>query len=167
MTTHSKVMSAEDLLAKARSGTKEVYEITLRDLVVPIRILAIDEVNAVRRAAIREATIKGGDEVDRNVEMQKACLKLASTISKGGGPILGDKILAILSVDEINHLYNEYIRVMDVCNPSLEHIQPDEFRTLIDALKKKTISASDCSLQQLRAICTAYVDLIQRPATRS
>lgn len=130
------VYSAEDLLVKMRAGIKEIYEIRLRDLVIPVRIISCDEVNAVRREAIRQTAIKQGDETDKNVEVQKTVLKIASTVTKGGAPLLGDKLLTLLSLDEITYLYDEYIKVMDVVNPSLETIPPDQFNLLVETLKK-------------------------------
>lgn len=158
----SAITTADDLLAKMRAGVKEVYEIRLRDLVIPVRLISVDEVNQIRREAKRNATLlKGGDETDGNLEIQKCTLKLASNIARGV-PILSDKLLSMLTVDEITHLYNEYVNVMDAVNPSLQSIDPEVFRSLVDALKKNTISAKDCSLVQLRAICSAFADLIQR-----
>lgn len=160
------ILTAEDILAQMREGVKQVHEISLRGYTFPVRVLSIDEVNAIRREAIRVAAMGGGDTVDKNVETQKATLRLASTVTQGGPPMLGDKVLSMLSVDEVNYLYEEFVRVMDSVNPSLESIPPEQFRELVDALKKSTISPKDCSLRQLRAICTAYVDLILRLETR-
>ncbi len=160
-----KVYSAEDILQKMRDGVKEVYEIRMRQMTVPVRVLSVDEVNAIRKESIRNSTLIQGDETDKNVHIQKTTLKLASNITKGGGPILGDKLLGMLTVDEINYLYEEYIKVLDTVNPSLETIPPTEFRAMVDALKKNLVSSKELSIRQLRAICTAYVDLIQRQET--
>ena len=157
-----KVYSAEDILQKMRDGVKEVYEIRMRQMTIPVRILAIDEVNAIRNESIRHSALSQGDETDKNVHIQKTTLKLASNITKGGGPILGDKLLGLLTVDELNYLYEEYIQILDTVNPSLETIPATEFRAMVDALKKNLVSSKELSIRQLRAICTAYVDLIQR-----
>lgn len=159
--------SAEDILQKMRDGVKEVYEIHMRQMTIPVRVLSVDEVNAIRKDSIRNSALSQGDDTDKNVHIQKTTLKLASTITKGGGPILGDKLLGFLTVDEINYLYEEYIKVLDTVNPSLETIPPEEFRRLVDALKKNLVSSKELSIRQLRAICTAYADLIQRQENRS
>ncbi len=160
--THQVPMSAEEIVAKMRAGKKEVHEIKMGPLSIPVRVLSCDEVAAVRREAIKFATIMGGDDTDKNLAIQKSTLKLASTLTKGGAPMLSDKVLALLSLDEMSYLYEEFIKVMDTVNPALEHITPEIFRMIVDALKKNTASARDLSMLQLRAICTAYVDLIQR-----
>lgn len=160
-----RITTVEDLLKKMRAGTREVHEIRLRDLVIPVRVLSIDEVNQVRKEAIRLATVGGGDEVDKNVHVQKLTLKLASEVTKGQ-PILSEKLLNMMTVDEITYLYEDYVRVMDSVNPSLEAIPAEAFRQLVDALKKKHVSSRDLSTHQLRALSTAYVDLIQRLESR-
>jgi hypothetical protein len=159
-TAHPKIITAEDMLKKLRAGTKEVHEIKMREMVIPVRVLSVDEMNAIRRDSIKQMTLLAGDETDRNLSTQKTTLKMASTIN--GAPVLGDKLLSLLSTDEINFIYNEYVKVMDDVNPSMEFISPDEFKALVEALKKNVITTRDCSLRQLKAICTAFQDLIQR-----
>ncbi len=159
------IITAEDLLKKLRAGVKETHEIRLRELVVPVRVLSIDETNAIRREAIANAAKLMGDETDKSLYAQKLTLKLASTLNKNGAPILSDKLLSMMTVDEVNHLYNEYITVMDSVNPSLETITSEQFRFLVDGLKKNTLTSRDLSLHQLRAICTSFADLIQRQET--
>lgn len=163
----TELTSPEDILAKMRAGIKETYEIRMREMVIPVRVLSIDEVNNIRREALTNALIAKGDETDKNVHIQKITLKLASTIGKGSGPILGDRLLSMLTVDEINYLYEEYIAVMDRVNPSLESIPPEQFGMLVDALKKNLVFARDLSLRQLRAICSAFQDMIQRPDSQT
>lgn len=160
------IQTAEDLLAKMRAGTRQVHEIRMRDLVIPVRVLTIEEMNLIRRDAIKQAIAASGDEIDKNVLVQRSTLKLATTVEKGGAPFLSDKVLSLTTVDEINHLYNEYIRIVESVNPSLEQISSEQFKSLVDALKKSLITSNDLSLVQLRAICTAFVDLIQRQAAQ-
>lgn len=156
------IITAEDLLARMRAGTKEVHEIRMRDQIFPVRVLSIDEVTAIRREALGQSAKLRGDDTDKNVWVQKLTLKLASTLSKNGAPLLSEKLLGLLSLDELQHLYAEYVRVADAVNPSLEQISPERFRALVDALKKNLVSSRDCSLLELRAICSAFAELIQR-----
>ena len=160
-------MSTEALIEKMRAGVKETYDICLRELVIPVRVLSVDEINEIRRQAKSYAARFQGDETDVNLAIQKLTLSKASDIA--GVPLLNDRFYkeSRMTVDEINYLYNEYIRVMDTVNPSLEQITPEQFRALVDALKKKNVSASDLSLRQLKAICTAFVALIQKQDTQT
>lgn len=164
--THApKISTAEEMLAKMRAGVKEVYDIRVRDLVLPVRVLSVDEMNAIRHEAKKKAIL--GDEVDRALAIQKSTLLLASTIGgKGAVPTLSEKFLGLLSTDEINHLYNEYIKILDDVNPSLQTIPPEEFRALVDAVKKKALTSKDCSLHQLKAIFSAFQDLILKLETQ-
>lgn len=159
------IVRAEDILAKMRAGVKETHEIRMRDQTFPVRLLAMDEIAAIRRDAAGHAARYGGDETEKNVHIQKCTLKLASTLSKGGAPLISDALIGKLTLDEMQYLYSEYIRVMDNVNPSIESMQPDEFRVLVDALKKNSMESKDCSLRQLRAICSAFQELIQRQVT--
>lgn len=157
------IISAEDLLAKMREGTKAIHEVRMRSLAVQVRVLSIDEMNLVRRDAYAAALAIKGDDVDKNLIMQKSILKLATTVDPSGGvPMLSDKVLGLMSTDEVAYLYDEYIRVLDSVNPALESISPGAFQELVDSLKKNLISVNDCSIRQLKAISSSYVDLISQ-----
>lgn len=160
------IVSADDLLKRMRNGIKESYEIELRGTPVPVRVLSLDELTSIRKEAIKHQMITNGDETDRNVYIQKTVLKMASTVTKGTAPLLGDKILTLMTLEEISHLYGEYTKIMDDLNPAIENLRPEQFRALVDAVKKKSITASDCSLRQLRAIFTAYADLVAKPESQ-
>lgn len=160
------IVTAEDQLERMRAGTKAIHEIRMRDMVIPVRVLSIEEIQAIRREAIQKTSNMGMDDTDKHIMIQKITLKMASTIVKGGGPTLGDKVLGLVSLDELQYLYDEYIRVMDAVNPTLQTIEPEAFRALVDALKKNSVSSKDCSLLQLRAICSAFVGLIQKLETQ-
>lgn len=160
------IISSEDILKKMRMGIKETYEISLRSFKVPVRVLSMDELVAVRREGIKHQALIGGDETDRNCYIEKTVLKLASTLTKNGAPLLMDGVLDKMTLEEISHLYGEYVKIMDDCSPELEQIPIEQFRALIDAVKKNSVTAKDCSLRQLRAIFYAYQDLIQKQETQ-
>lgn len=159
------ITTAEEMLARMRAGVKEVYDIRVRDLLIPVRVLSVDEMNAIRHEAKRK--LMTGDDVDQALAVQKSTLLLASTIGgKGSVPTLSEKFLGLMSTDEINFLYNEYVKVLDEVNPSLQTIPPEEFRALVDHVKKKALTSRDCSLHQLRAIFSAFQDLILKLETQ-
>jgi hypothetical protein len=160
--THAQPITAEDMLAKMRAGIKEVSSIRIRELVLPVRVLSVDEMNAIRHEALKKSAM--GDQVDHDLAMQKSTLLLASTIGgKGSVPGMSEKFLGLCSTDEINHLYNEYVVFLDGVNPSLEIISEADFRALVDAVKKNAVTTRDLSLHQLKAIFTAFQGLIQKP----
>lgn len=152
-----KITTAEDLLARLRQGVKDVHQIELRGTVIPVRVLSADEMNRIRQEALKDTAISGGDETDKNLRVQKNTLILASTVPVGSGPMLAERVLGMLSVDEITFLFEQYIHVLDRVNPSLETISTEEFQALVVALKKKSISTRDLSLRQLRGTCYHFV----------
>lgn len=161
------ITTAEDLLKKLRAGVAETYIIKCRDLVVPVRVISIDEMNKIRREAEVLVARSSGDETDRNIAMQKETLQMASTLKVGGAPGLPARLLTLISVDEVNFLYNEYTKVLDEVNPNVETMSTDQFRQLVDAIKKNNAGVKDLSLPQLKAIFYAYQDLIQRLDTQT
>lgn len=156
------IQSVDDLLRKMREGTSSVHTVTMRSLSVPVRILSQDEHNEIRRAALTMNRSASGDDVDFNVLRQKLTLKKASEVKPGQPGIFSDKFLASQSLDELSYWYKEYMRINDLVNPSIETMTQDQFTSIVDALKKNTISPSDLSMPQLKGICTAFVDLVQR-----
>jgi hypothetical protein len=157
------IITAQDMLAKLRQGVEETYEVRMRGANIPVRVLSGTEINTARQAAKKATLLGKGDETDMNFEVQKNILMLASQVPAGDAPTLSRKVLDALTIDEVNFLYSEYIAVMDRVNPSLEQLDPEEFRSLVEALKKSLLTSKDLSLRQLRAICGAFQELIQRP----
>lgn len=162
-----KPIMADDILAKMRMGKKTFSEIRMGDQVIPVRVLSADEVNAIRHEAKVKVAKSGGDETDENLYIQKLTLQLSSQMINDPTPFLNDKIMKHLSVDEIGYLYNELIHFWETMNPSLEHVSPEKFRELVEALKKNRTSWSDCSLAERKVIFSAFVEWIQRPDTQT
>lgn len=160
-------MSPDDMLVALRMGKKMSYEVRMGNLTIPMRVLSLDEEASIRRESVQVASLKGGDETDKNIAVQKATIKMATTMQVGGVPFLTDIVLNKMTADEHSYLYNEYIIIRDRVNPSLEQIAVDEFKALVECLKKNILSPKDLSLAQLRAICTTFQDLIQRQETQT
>ncbi len=155
------LISAEDLLAKLRGGSREVYEIRLRDLTIPVRMLPLDELLDIRNRMMNQNAKVGGDKANLATLVQKETLLAAATIAGQPG-VLSGRLLSLLTLDEMIYLYNEYQKLCEEMNPSLEQVGPEQFQMLVQAVKKNNVSASDLSLPQLRAIFISYQDLIQR-----
>ena len=162
-----KPVMADEILSRMRMGKKTYSEIRMGDQVIPVRVLSADEVNAVRHEAKVKAAKTGGDETDENLMIQKLSLQLASMMPNDPVPFLNDKIMKLLSVDEICFLYNELIHFWESVNPSLEQIEPERLRELVDSLKKNRITWNGCSLPERKAIFTCFAELIQRPDTQT
>jgi hypothetical protein len=156
------ITTVDDLLKKMRQGCDAVHEIKMRGLTIPIRLLSQDEWNQLRRTAKMEKEAHGWDETDYNVRLQRFVLLRSCEIKPGTPGILSEMLMAKLTTEELGFLYSEYIRVNDLVNPNIEVMNEEQFRVIVDSLKKNNISSRDLSLPQLREICTAFVDLIQR-----
>lgn len=155
------LVSAEDLLAKMRAGTKEVYEIRIRGLVIPVRILSIDEEIDLRSRMIAQNSRSGGDDISLAALIQKETLRTATFIAKNNSS-MPDRFFTELKRDELSYLFNEYFKILEDVNPTLEQIKPESFMALVDAIKKNNVNANDLSLAQLKAVFISYQDLIQR-----
>lgn len=155
-------ITAEDIVKKMRMGIKAEHEIDFRGVKIPVRVLSQDEFSDIRRAALMHAVKYDNDEVEKNVFTQKMVLIKSAQTSTKEAPILSEKVLSLLTTDEIGFLYNEYVSVLEMYNPSIEAIDPEKFKFIVDALKKNSLSAKDLSIHQLRATCIAYVDLLER-----
>lgn len=164
---HTPPISAEELVTRLRQGTKDSHEIELRGNKIPVRLLSMDEMLAIRAEARRDNAVANGDDSDYNCRVQKTTLKMATTVPVGSAPYLGDKVLHMLTVDEIGDLFMQYTWVLHRVNPSLEMISPDEFRAMVDAVKKKALTWRELPLKHLRAIAVALQEGALIPASAS
>lgn len=158
------MLSIEERLKQLRAGVDAVYPIRMRQLEVPVRVLSIDEIMACRAQAKKSRMQAGQDDIFEDVELEIATLSLAAQIPAGSptGSMLPEKMLRALSADELNFLYKEFCVVMNRVNPSAANMDPKDFRQLVEALKKNLVTSKDLSLMQLKAICSAFQDMIQR-----
>lgn len=160
-----KYVNPEELLAKYRAGATYSGTVQFRDGSVDFRILTRDEEMDIRRRAVDYAKKYGGDSTEKNDFVQKYTLSLATNID--GQPQLPISIFTKFTTDEIDYLYDEYIRIRESFNPSIEVMTPDQFNAICDGLKKKAVGPKDLSLPQLKAICSAFADIIREQAART
>ncbi len=149
----------KEMLARFRAGATYCGSVYLREQMIDFRILTRDEEMEIRRKSMAHAAKHGNDSTERNDFIQKHTISLATNIN--GQPQLPISIFKELTSDELDYLYNEYVKIRDDSNPSLEVMSPEQFNAICDALKKKALGSKDLSLPQLRAICSAYADLIR------
>lgn len=145
-------ITAEQFLADFRKGVERTHFIALRGKQIPVRILTLDDMNKIRRESLVSQAKVSGDDTDRNIWVQKQTLAMATKIEEGKPPFLHEKILGAMTIDEVEYIYNEYLKVMARFNPALEELSEPQFRALVEAAKKKSVSWSDLSLPQMRVI---------------
>lgn len=151
-----------ELLGKFREGNAYAGTIKFRGGEIDLRILTRDEEMDIRRKAIKHASAYGGDETEKNDFIQRYTISLASNIN--GQPTLPITLFSKMTGDEFDFLHEEYIKIRDDNNPSLEKMTMEQYEALVDAVKKNAVGWKDLSLRQLRAIFSAYQALIQRQA---
>lgn len=154
----------DEMLAKFRQGTSYEGVVQFRDGEVRFRILTRDEEMKIRREAIAHASKFGGDSAERDDYIEKFTLSAASTLN--GQPSLPISLFKSFTSNEMDFLYDEYIKIRDDANPSLEKLTIDEFNALVDAVKKNAVGWKDLSLAQLRAIFSVFRDMIQKQETQ-
>lgn len=159
--------SLEARVRSLRAGVAEAHFIEMRGRPIPVRILTLDEMSKIRRDSISNAMIMKGDDTDQKILAEKYTLMMCTRMNKNEPSFLSDKLLELLTLDEIAHLYTEYMVVLDKVNPSLEDISEQEFKILVDAVKKKHVGWKDFSIKQLRAIFNDWERLIQTPEEQS
>ncbi len=157
-------MSAEDFVKSLRVGVDETYFISMRGRQIPVRILSVDQVNGIRLEANGYQAKKSTDDTDRALYVQKLTLAMATRMKQNEFPILTEQILGLMTVDEVGHLYNEYMLVLGRVNPSLEEIPVEEFNALVAAVKKSHLGWKELSLAQLKAIWRDWAAMIQKQA---
>lgn len=165
--TPSNILTAEDLLKKLREGVQTSFTIENRGIKAVVRIISNVEMAQIRREAMTYAATFGGDETEKNLFIQRGTLALACTDAYTKIPSIPPKFWEIISLDELKYFYEEYVLIMDNVNPSLESLSSDQFRALVDALKKNIVSPKELSMRQLRAICSAFAELIRQAEHRA
>jgi hypothetical protein len=159
-----KHVSPEEFLKRFRTGLDDAHFIVLRGVPIPVRILTVDECNSIRRDSAMNAAKISGDEVDKNIAVMKLTLQKATQTNPKHPAYLHEKLLGALTIDELEYIYNEYLKVLSLFNPSLSDISEEQFRGLVEVAKKKMLAWKDLSLPQLKAIFLDWAALMSRSA---
>lgn len=124
-----------------RMGTEYRMEIALRGFKMPVRPLAMSEIVQIHhKVAEYVGTLPVSARTAQNEHYYAAreYLKAASTEDIGRGEVrIGDPVLDRMTVDEVMHLYRQYINTVDKANPSLEFLNSEDIQRLVEEVKKK------------------------------
>lgn len=142
-----------------RQGVDYSFEIACRQFKVRVRPLTcLEIIQATSAAAEAYEKLPQAQRISVTASLLNAMhqLECASAGDVGEEPQLTLAHLQMMSPDEINHLWKQYVRVTDRVNPSLEEMTKEELDKLVEALKKSSDPASiliDLSISNLIALC--------------
>lgn len=140
-----------------RLGTQSRYAVKCRGFSVSLRPLTISEENRVAVEAQVELNKMPEHAQNRmfydQIYTQKV-LELSSTSDPDCyDPKLTAYIVSKMTVEEVLHLWKQYIAAKDRLNPSLEAIPVEEVKEIIATLKKNPILVIERSFQELVNVC--------------
>jgi hypothetical protein len=142
-----------------RDGVDYRFNITCRKFSVAVRPLTNLEVI--------QATAAAADAYESLPENQRSSIS-ASLLSamhqleKASSPDVGEPgrltlaMLQMMTPDEVNHLWKQYVRVTDKVNPSFDMVGHEQLGEWADELKKNSDPLSlltDLSISSLIALC--------------
>lgn len=152
-TQNSAVPDADSQIEAMRAGTDFKFTVSLRNFSMKCRPLTLSETVSVTtqvRAELMKLPIENRDAFNENVMKAKATLEIASTSGPSRyDPQLSQAIMDKMYPDEIDHLYKQYIQVVERANPSLERMDRKELDSIVDVLKKSPEKELDALLMQL------------------
>lgn len=151
-------------LSEMRSGIEYRFPLECRKWRGAVRPLsAMEIIQTTDRVSKALADLPPNERSDMKASLllSMAQLELASTDDVGGTPALPQSLLAMMTPDEINHLWKQYVRVCDRVNPSFESLKPEDLAETVEALKKSSDKPSfltDLSISHLVAVCLRLLE---------
>jgi hypothetical protein len=87
--------------------------------------------------------------------LSKETLKLASTSDEGKeDPQLGEILLGKFTPDELQAIWKQYQKGLEMCDPSLEELDPEKLKALVEIVKKNpSLTPTELSFLELVAVC--------------
>lgn len=142
-----------------REGVKYRFEISVRKFKVMVRPLTnLEIIQATAEAASDYESLPEQQRTSIASSLLSAIRQLvkASAPDVGEAPVLSMKLLEMMSPDEVNSLWKQYVRVTDLVNPSFESVSAEELGEMAENLKKNSDPLSvltDLSISSLIALC--------------
>lgn len=140
-----------------RAGTEGRFIVKCRHYAVPMRPLTIMEETRLAVEAQVDLTKLPEPQQNRMMYDQlftQRVLELASTSSPSTfDPKLTALVVSMMTVEEVLHLWKQYIAGKDRLNPSLEALPLDDVKLMVAELKKKPSAVIERSFLDLVNIC--------------
>jgi hypothetical protein len=144
-------------LEQMRLGTESRFAVKCRSYSVSLRPLTIAEENKVAvesQVALNNLPENSQNRMYYDQFYTQKVLELASTSSPDVyDPKLTGLIVSRMTVEEVLHLWKQYIAGKDRLNPSLETMPADEVKKIVAALKKSPLDVIEHSFLELVNVC--------------
>jgi hypothetical protein len=138
-------------LEAMRAGVDFKFRVNLRKYQLTLRPLStVEYTNMISDVMEKLQNIPEHlrSRLTENLLIAKETLKIASTPDVGSTVVgITDYILNLMTSDEIQYLYSEYVAVVDRVNPSLEEMSKEDVDRLVEDLKKKSVQEKELGLQ--------------------
>ncbi len=135
-------LSIEEQLLAMRAGSSYRIPVKLREFTVHLRPLTIDESNEVEaevRAQLKALPEDAQHSLKEHTIRAKETLWRSSSSSPGVQDCkLTPKVLGLMTNDELQALFKQYISVCDKVNPMLEEMPKERLDAILEHLKKNT-----------------------------
>jgi len=144
-------------LEQMRLGTEARFVVKCRGYALSMRPLTISEEN--KTAIESQVELQKMPEHQQNRMMYdqiftQKVLELASTSGPGiYDPKLTSLVVSHMTVEEVLHLWKQYIAGKDKLNPALEMIPTEELKELVKEIKKNNSLVIERSFLELVNIC--------------
>jgi DNA-directed RNA polymerase subunit F len=140
-----------------RQGTNYRIKIVVRQFVAYLRPLTMDETTkVVSEVAAYLSTVpqERRTPIFENGVLAKYTLKLASTSDEDKeDPQLGDLLLGKLTPDELQSIWKQYQKGLEMCDPDLEELPPEKLKEMVEDLKKNPSTMTELSFWELGNVC--------------
>ena len=154
-------MKTEDFkqLAAMRAGVDYRFKIKCRQFEVTVRPLAnLEIIQAASEAADAFEKMPKNQQLSVTASLLNAMYQLEKASAKDVGEIgeLTLPLMKLMTADEVNNLWKQYVRVCDKVNPDFEGMPAQELEALVEGLKKNSDPLStltDLSISNLIAVC--------------
>lgn len=142
-----------------RSGIEASFEIGIREYRIKVRPLTtLEVIQATADAAEAFEKLPEPQRLNITMSLMSAMYQLnrASSIDVGELGKLSLALMQMMSADEINSLWKQYIRVTDKVNPSLDSVSMEQLVSWTESLKKNSdphYLLTDLSISNLISLC--------------
>lgn len=155
-------------LEQMRGGVSYRFAVKIRNFVVDLRPLTMDETTSLTIEVAKEIQIipsEARSDFNQAIVYAKAVLKRASSSEPNkNDEKLSDMVLGAMTPDEVNHCYKQYMVGIDKCNPSYEDLPLEVLNKLVEEIKKNPSELTGSSFSQLlKSLGLVFIQMDEVP----